>query len=201
MNRARIILLCVLAACGYGIVHDQVTVRVCLEYLSVAHPPLFPTGSPTLLALCWGVAATFFIGLVFGGVLAVIAHAGPLPPLPAARLRKPVGTLLAVMGLSAFAAGVTGYALTRSGLLPVPDNVDRIVPAGKHARFMAVWFAHLASYGVGLTGGALVCLRVWDARGRPMAIRLLPRGRAEWGRTAGVVAVAAAVFWWRFHAR
>ena len=201
MNRAKIILFCVVAACGYGIVHDQITVRVCMEYLSVAHPPLFPTRSPTLLALCWGVAATFFIGLAFGVVLAVVFHAGPPPPLPAARLRQPVFTLLAAMGLSAFVAGVTGYALVRSGLLPIPDAVDQMVPAGKHARFMAVWFAHLASYLVGLPGGAFVCFRVWDARGRPLAIRFLPRGRAAVGRTAGIVAVGAVVCWWRFHGR
>ncbi|MBE7212099.1 MAG: hypothetical protein INR65_13845 [Gluconacetobacter diazotrophicus] len=198
MNRLRIILLCVLAACGYGIAHDQITVRVCAEYLSVAHPPLFPTRSPTLLALCWGVAATWFVGLAFGAVLATVAHAGSLPPEPAARLRRPVLALLTVMGLSALAAGVAGYGLTRAGLLPVPVAVGRMVPDGKQARFMAVWFAHLTSYLVGIGGGTFVCFRLWKTRGRPRALALLPRGRAAWTRAAAILMVGAAVWWWRF---
>ena len=61
---AQIILLSILSACLYGVVHDQITIRVCLEYFTVAHPPYFPTHSPTLLAICWGVAATAGIGAV-----------------------------------------------------------------------------------------------------------------------------------------
>jgi hypothetical protein len=31
----------------YGIVHDQVTARVCVEYFTVGHPPVFQTNSDT----------------------------------------------------------------------------------------------------------------------------------------------------------
>ncbi len=201
MNRTKIILLCVLAACGYGVVHDQITVRVCVEYLSVAHPPLFPTRSPTLLALCWGVAATWFVGLAFGVVLAVMAHAGTPPPLAAALLRKSILTLLAVMGLSAFATGLAGYGLTRGGIIAVPEVVTGMIPPEKYARFIAVWCAHLTSYLVGLLGGALVCFRVWQARGRPATMALLPRGRTAVVRVSVLLAVGAVVAWLRFRAR
>src|ERR1700722_16293989 len=53
----------------YGIIHDQITVRLCVEYFSLAHPPLFPVSSPTLLGLCWGLAATVGVGLVLGYLL------------------------------------------------------------------------------------------------------------------------------------
>lgn len=46
-----IVLLTVAAAVAYGVAHDQVTVRVSLEYFTVGHPPVFDTTSPTLLAL------------------------------------------------------------------------------------------------------------------------------------------------------
>ena len=200
MNRAKIVALCTLAACGYGIVHDQITVRVCSEYFSVAHPPLFPTDSPTLLALCWGVAATWWVGLALGTVLALVSHAGPGAPTPAASFYQPVGVLLAVMGLAAFAAGLVGYGLTRGGFVPVPGVVRRIVPVWKEARFVAAWCAHLTSYLVGAAGGALVCLRAWNARGRPAALALMPRGRAATVRAGCIALVGALVWWWRWRA-
>jgi len=66
MQFLKIVGLGVLAAIGYGIVHDQVTVRVCLEYFTIFHPRLISSTSPTLLALAWGVAATWWVGLPLG---------------------------------------------------------------------------------------------------------------------------------------
>ena len=53
----RIVLLSIASAIGYGILHDQVTARVCVEYFTIGHPPVFSTDSPTLLALGWGTIA------------------------------------------------------------------------------------------------------------------------------------------------
>jgi hypothetical protein len=55
----KIILLCVLSAITYGILHDQVTARICVEYFTIGHPPMFATDSPTFLALGWGILATW----------------------------------------------------------------------------------------------------------------------------------------------
>jgi len=62
----KIILLCLAAALVYRILHDQITARVCVEYFTVFHPPIFATHSPTLLALGWGVIATWWVGLLLG---------------------------------------------------------------------------------------------------------------------------------------
>ena len=70
MNSLRIILLGLVSAVGYGLLHDQVTVRISLEYFTIGHPPLVPTEDPTLLALAWGVVATWWVGLPLGGLLA-----------------------------------------------------------------------------------------------------------------------------------
>jgi hypothetical protein len=55
----KIIVLCIVAAMVYGILHDQVTARVCVEYFTIGHPPIFHTDDPTLLAFGWGVIATW----------------------------------------------------------------------------------------------------------------------------------------------
>jgi hypothetical protein len=58
MQALAIVLLCVVMAATYGIVHDQITARICVEYFTIGHPPVFGTADPTLLGLGWGVIAT-----------------------------------------------------------------------------------------------------------------------------------------------
>ena len=58
MRGVGIVALCVLAAVTYGVAHDQVTARVCVEYFTVGHEPIFGTDDPTLLGLGWGILAT-----------------------------------------------------------------------------------------------------------------------------------------------
>jgi len=54
MEAVMIVICAVLGAISYGVIHDQITVRICLEYFTIGHPPVFDTTSPTLLALGWG---------------------------------------------------------------------------------------------------------------------------------------------------
>lgn len=198
LNRAKIILLCVAAAVAYGVLHDQITARLCIEYFTVAHPPIFPVASPALVALCWGVASTIGIGLVFGVLLTLVADSGGTPPLTASRLAGPVATLLGVTALAAFAAGWCGYFLAQSGAIAIPAGYADVVPAERHHAFMAVWFAHGASYLTGLSGGAILVLRVWRARGGAPVVPLFPRSPGGAIRAAVVVAVAAYILWIRF---
>lgn len=73
MKFIRIVLAAVGAAVGYGIVHDQITVRISPEYFTIGHPRLIETSSLTILALFWGVVATWWVGLPLGFlVLSVI---------------------------------------------------------------------------------------------------------------------------------
>jgi len=71
-----IVLRSVFAAVLYGVVHDQITVRVCLEYFTVGHPRIFDTENPTLLGLAWGIVATWWMGLLLEVPLAIAARAG-----------------------------------------------------------------------------------------------------------------------------
>ncbi len=73
--------------------------------------------------------------------------------------------------------GVIGYKLSRQGVIFLPAGLADVIPVNQHDRFMAVWFAHGASYLVGLAGGALLCFQVWQERGRPRVISFLPRTR------------------------
>ncbi len=56
MDSLKIILLSIAAAVAYGIIHDQITARICVEYFTIGHPPVFGTDDPTLLGIGWGMS-------------------------------------------------------------------------------------------------------------------------------------------------
>lgn len=171
MKSLGIVLMCVAAAVCYGIVHDQVTARVCVEYFTVGHPPLFDTDDPTLLGLGWGVVATWWAGLLVGVPLAVVARAGPRPERSPGSLVRPVAYLLAVMAACALAAGVAGWLLATSGAVFLTGQIARDLPPDRHAPFLADLWAHSASYVAGAVGGIVVVVRVWRSRRCEVATR------------------------------
>jgi len=164
MEFAKIVLLSIVAAICYGIMHDQVTARICVEYFTVFHPPVFPTTNPTLLGLGWGVIATWWLGAFLGAVLANSAQAGDRRKLSARDLARPVLRLLAVMALSALFFGITGYVLARRGLIAPPEWVMEKLDRGSHSAFMADWWAHNASYAAATLGGVVLCVITYRKR-------------------------------------
>jgi hypothetical protein len=94
MQSLKIILACVLAAILYGIAHDQITARFCIEYFTVFHEKIVETQSPTLLGLAWGVVATWWVGAIFGILLAMVSRLGSRPKLQFRDLFRPIGLLL-----------------------------------------------------------------------------------------------------------
>ena len=159
-----IVLMCVAAAVVYGVAHDQVTARVCVEYFTVGHPPVFDTDDPTLLGLGWGVLATWWVGLLLGAPLAVAARAGSRPKRTVRSLVRPVVGLLVVTGACALVAGVVGWLLARNGLVVLVGPIADELPADRHVPFLADLWAHSASYLVGVVGGIVVLVRVWRSR-------------------------------------
>ena len=90
MESLKIILLSVLAAVVYGILHDQVTTRICVEYFTIGHPPVFNTDNPTWLAFGWGTIATWWVGFILGIPLALVSRLGSWPKFNAAHLLRPI---------------------------------------------------------------------------------------------------------------
>ena len=83
----------------YGILHDQVTARVCLEYFTIGHPRIIDSTDPTMLALAWGVVATWWFALPFGLVAAGIARFGKGNQLSVAETLRLAALSLAVTGV------------------------------------------------------------------------------------------------------
>jgi hypothetical protein len=164
MEFIKIILHCILSAIGYGIVHDLITAHLCVEYFTVAHPPVFHTESPTFLALGWGVIATWWVGLFLGIPLAAVARLGTRSKITVGQLVPSILRLLGVMAIMAASAGVLGYVLAARGVIQVPAFMAAYIPQQHRVGFMADWWAHSASYLSGFLGGLVVIVMTWFKR-------------------------------------
>lgn len=162
MQAFAIIAFCVLGAIVYGVIHNQVTARICIEYFTIAHPPIFPTTSATLLAVGWGIVATWWVGLILGIGLAVAARAGSGPTRDWRTLLTPVAILVVPMAGCAAIAGAIGWLTAEAGLIDFSQFFR--IPAERNSAFAAAAFAHNISYASGFVGGLVVVWRVWQAR-------------------------------------
>lgn len=166
MQSLRIILLCVIAAIGYGIVHDQITARICIEYFTVFHSLVVASDSPTVQGLVWGVIATWWVGLFLGLALAATARIGSWPKRTARELFRPVLLLMAVSAVIAILAGLTGYALATANIIWVAPRWADQIPPERHAAFLADGWAHTASYLTGFMGGSMLIFATLISRAR-----------------------------------
>jgi hypothetical protein len=157
MEALKIAAACVLAAVLYGVVHDQFTARICIEYFTIFHPPIFATQSPTLLGIGWGIIATWWVGAFFAIPMILAARAGTRPTLRASELLPPIAWLLAFMAVCAVLFGITGYVLARKGILATDWLTFSDSPSMRY-RFMADWWAHTASYAAAFIGGTVLCV-------------------------------------------
>ena len=164
MKSLTIIGMSILACVIYGIIHDQITARVCIEYFTIFHAPIFPTEDPTLLGIGWGILATWWVGLFLGVPLAVVSRAGTLPKRSASDLVRPVAVLMVVAACVATTAGIVGFAAaTNEWIWMVEPWASRVSPE-KHVPFLADLWAHNASYGAGFIGGLVMMALIWRGR-------------------------------------
>lgn len=150
------ILMCVI----YGVVHDQITARICVEYFTIGHRPVLGgTNDPTLLGFAWGFLATWWVGAMLGIPLAFVSQVGSLVKKSAKDLVRPMLVLMAGSAALALVAGITCYALTATDVIHLSGGFVRAVPAEKHDAFLIDLWIHSASYAGGFLGG--IILMVW----------------------------------------
>lgn len=166
MPALKIILFCIASAIVYGILLDQVTARVSVEYFTVGHTPVFPTQSPTLLAFQFGILGTWWVGLILGIFAVLVSRVGSWPKVDTADLVRPIACLLFVMAVASLLGGITGYQLAKASGLVLPEPFGPRVPEDQHCFFFADSLAHLGAYSVGAVGGLILCIRLVVQRRR-----------------------------------
>lgn len=160
-----IVVVSILACVAYGIVHDQITARICVEYFTVGHPRIAPSRDPTILACVWGVVASWWVGAILGMLLATAARVGPRPKRSVGSLLRPMAVLFGGNAMFACLAGLTGYIAASNGWVWLAGRIAKHVPPEKQIAFLIDLWAHGASYLGGFVGGIVLMVWVWRSRG------------------------------------
>ncbi|MCA9043770.1 MAG: hypothetical protein KDA69_05580 [Planctomycetaceae bacterium] len=161
-----IVVMCVGAAVLYGILHDQITARICVEYFTIGHPRMFPTSNPTLLAFGWGFAATWWVGLLLGVPLALACRMGSWPKREPRSLVWPLIRIMSTSFVVAALAGVVGWIAASQGWVFLIGRLANQVPQEKHIPFLIDLWIHNASYLSGFVGGIVLFVFVLRDRRR-----------------------------------
>ncbi|TWU10354.1 hypothetical protein Pla52o_57280 [Novipirellula galeiformis] len=159
-----IISLSIACCVVYGILHDQVTARICVEYFTIGHPPVFSTQDPTLLGIGWGVIATWWVGAILGVPLAMVSRLGTAPRKSTAQLFRPMLMLMMLSASFATVMGTVGFIAAWNGWVFLVDELATRVPPEKHVAFITDLWAHSASYFAGFVGGIILMVHTWRSR-------------------------------------
>lgn len=167
VESGKIVGLAVAASVGYGLIHDQITVRLSPAYFTEwqVHADFFQHPNLTVVALFWGVVATWWVGLILGVLLVCASVLGKGNPRAWGDLVRP---LLLVMGVTGALAAL-GYIASRTAGFQVSPNMVGfwIEDQEEYARFSSVWVAHTLSYFGAGTGGLGLCVHILRKRRQP----------------------------------
>lgn len=130
-------------ACALGICLDLVTANVAVEYFSVHHPRIVETESPWILAVVWGIGASWWFGAIAGVVVGAINQRRQAP-LEAARILKWASLACLVLWLVMIGILLAVFAIAST----IPQESRR--PTFDYdRRIMAVAMAHQSEYILG----------------------------------------------------
>ena len=164
MSGIRIIGLSIAFCIVYGVVLDQITARICVEYFTIGHPIIIRTYDPTQLGIVWGIVATWWVGLLLGIPLSFAPQYVPAPKRNARQLVRPMLILMMFCGLSASLLGGIGFIAASNGWVFLIGDFNEKVPVDRHIYFIADLWAHCASYFFGLGGGICLIVMTWRSR-------------------------------------
>jgi hypothetical protein len=164
--RARwaIVLMSVVAGIVFGVLHDQLTARLCLEYFTIGHatPESVIRQGATVIATYWGLRAGGSAGLILGLGIALVCVAGARPAVTWRRLLVPMLLLLILCGLSSAVGGGMAYWATGQGQLRFATEMD-LAPAAERGFLICLWM-HTGAYAGAALGTLTLASWVWLQR-------------------------------------
>lgn len=150
----QIVVECALYACLLGIAMDQVTAHLAPDYFIMKQPKLTDSREPLILALVWGIGASWWFGAIAGALLAVQNWLRK-PPLAVPEIRTRIIKACPLIWLILMA--MLGIFFLLIGLLP--EEARR--PTFDFDRhMMAVALTHLTEYVVGAAALVVVMVKL-----------------------------------------
>lgn len=131
----------------FGIAHDLVTAHIAVEYFTEHHVEVVESKSPVVMALIWGVRATFVVGMLGAVILLGANGLGSWPQLEFGRLRRALMRLMLVLYVLAM-----GVLFSFLQFAPRPPMEEQGPGYEANRRLVAVAFTHEFSYTGAATG-------------------------------------------------
>jgi hypothetical protein len=117
-----------------------------------------------LLALLWGVIATWWAALPMGLIIALNNELGSRIKLEFSEVLKLIVKLIFVMFGIAIIAGIAGYILAELEMIYLAPRLANKIEISKHSRFLAVGWAHFSSYISGIMGTIVLSFIIQSRR-------------------------------------
>jgi hypothetical protein len=165
VKQIKIILTILVISVCYGIIHDMITAHLCVEYFTIGHPTVIESDSPVLLALVWGVIATWWAGLLMGILIVAFNSIGTYPSLEYRQIIRLVLKLICIMFILAIVAGLIGYVLSEQNVIYLIPKLANRIDTSSHSRFLAAGWMHVTSYLTALIGTFIICFIIFRKRG------------------------------------
>ena len=148
----------------YGVVHDQVTARICVEYFTIGHVRIIDSDDPTVLGFVWGIVATWWAGAFAGILLATAARYGNEPKVVSRELALPLLRVMGLTGTMATLVGVITFVAGSAGLIHLWPPFSNLVPIDRHVLFLTDLWVHNTSYACGFFFVAVLIYKTWTQR-------------------------------------
>jgi hypothetical protein len=145
-------------ACLLGICLDLVTANLAVEYFSVHHPKILPTENPQVLAVLWGVAASWWFGAIAGVIVASINHRRQQPLEPIRILKW---TTIACVALWVTMIAILLTVMAISSTIPIEQ---RRTTFESDRRLVAVAMAHQYEYVLGAIAIMVIAVMTWRSK-------------------------------------
>ena len=145
-------------ACLLGIALDLVTANVAVDYFLVHHPRIVASKSPWVLAIVWGVAASWWFGAIVGLLIATINHvrSKSLPPIRILKWGMIAAAILWIVMIVILVAVLMISSTIPVDKRPATFEYDR--------RLVAVAMAHQYEYLFATIAATILGLMTWRVR-------------------------------------
>ncbi|MEQ1822987.1 MAG: hypothetical protein ABL949_10780 [Fimbriimonadaceae bacterium] len=130
--------------CLLGIAVDLVTAHIAVEYFTIHHPRVVDSKSPWVMALVWGIGASWWFGLI-ASIVIWATNARRDHPLSRKRLVRMIPPLLLVVWLVMMLILSGVYLL--AGQIP---EASRRATFESDRRLMSVAICHMTEYVLGV---------------------------------------------------
>ncbi len=154
----KIILGTSVLACVLGVCVDLVTANVAVDYFAVHHPPIVNSRNPWVLAVIWGIAASWWAGAISGFIIALVNHRRTVP-LQTSRLFS--WTIIACALIWVIMIGIVVVIISLAG--SIPEEIRR--PTFEYdRRLVAVAMAHQYEYAFGAIATCVIAILTWRTK-------------------------------------